>query len=229
MAADSLDACTREPRAHEMRANRTGGGKRVCPSTTRHPDRLQDAGICGNLPNMATLTSASRYLALIVAATVLVVGTYTGAQEAKTSNKPPLHGRHWVAITGKPLGAAAGALMFARGGNAVDAACAMLGAVATMWGHAQLGRRNTGPHSRPPHRSGQGHQRARRRAHGRDARILPVTRHAGVARLRTTRCHHARDTRRTHGHARRVRHDEPPRTCSGLPWKWPRAIRWNGT
>lgn len=82
---------------------------------------------------MATLTSASRYMALLVAAAVLVLGTYTGAQEAKTSNKPPLHGRHWVAITGKPLGAAAGALMFARGGNAVDAACAMLGAVATMW------------------------------------------------------------------------------------------------
>src|SRR5262245_20131312 len=45
----------------------------------------------------------------------------------------PLHGRHWVAITGKPLGATAGAAMFQRGGNAVDAACAMLGAVSTMW------------------------------------------------------------------------------------------------
>ena len=47
--------------------------------------------------------------------------------------KPPLHGRHWMAITGKPLGATAGAMMFQKGGNAVDAACAMLGAVATMW------------------------------------------------------------------------------------------------
>ena len=47
--------------------------------------------------------------------------------------KPVLHGRHWVAITGKPLGATAGARIFHLGGNAVDAACAMLGATATMW------------------------------------------------------------------------------------------------
>ncbi|MDQ3950803.1 MAG: hypothetical protein M3282_10705, partial [Gemmatimonadota bacterium] len=26
--------------------------------------------------------------------------------------KPPLHARHWIAITGKPLGATAGAMMF---------------------------------------------------------------------------------------------------------------------
>ena len=47
--------------------------------------------------------------------------------------KPVLHGRHWVAITGKPLAATAGAMIFQRGGNAVDATCAMLGAVTTMW------------------------------------------------------------------------------------------------
>src|SRR5256885_14082477 len=47
--------------------------------------------------------------------------------------KPPLHGRHWLAITGKPLAATAGAMIFAKGGNAVDAACAMLAAVTTMW------------------------------------------------------------------------------------------------
>ncbi|HEY7505845.1 MAG TPA: gamma-glutamyltransferase [Gemmatimonadales bacterium] len=52
---------------------------------------------------------------------------------AQTTQKPPLHARHWIAITGKPLAATAGALMFARGGNAVDAACAMLAAVTTMW------------------------------------------------------------------------------------------------
>jgi gamma-glutamyltranspeptidase/glutathione hydrolase len=38
-----------------------------------------------------------------------------------------------VAITGKPLSATAGAMMFAKGGNAVDAACAMIAAGATMW------------------------------------------------------------------------------------------------
>ena len=52
---------------------------------------------------------------------------------AQSTQKPPLHARHWIAITGKPLAATAGAMMFARGGNAVDAACAMLAAVTTMW------------------------------------------------------------------------------------------------
>ena len=47
--------------------------------------------------------------------------------------KPPLHAKHWLAITGKPLGATAGALIFAKGGNAVDAAAAMLAATCTMW------------------------------------------------------------------------------------------------
>jgi len=50
-----------------------------------------------------------------------------------TTQKPPLHGRHWMAITGKPLTATAGALIFGKGGNAVDAACAMLAASCTMW------------------------------------------------------------------------------------------------
>jgi gamma-glutamyltranspeptidase/glutathione hydrolase len=52
---------------------------------------------------------------------------------AQRTQKPVLHGRHWVAITGKPLAATAGAMMFQKGGNAVDAACAMLASVATMW------------------------------------------------------------------------------------------------
>lgn len=47
--------------------------------------------------------------------------------------KPLLHGKHWVAITGKPLGASAGARIFYQGGNAVDASCAMLAATSTMW------------------------------------------------------------------------------------------------
>ena len=49
------------------------------------------------------------------------------------TNKPILHGKHWIAITGKPLGATAGAMIFEKGGNAVDAACAMVAATATMW------------------------------------------------------------------------------------------------
>lgn len=49
------------------------------------------------------------------------------------TQKPVLHGKHWMAITGKPLGATAGAKIFIEGGNAVDAACAMLAATCTMW------------------------------------------------------------------------------------------------
>lgn len=48
------------------------------------------------------------------------------------TQKPPLHGRHWMAVTGKPLAAAAGAAIFIKGGNAVDASCAMLAAACTM-------------------------------------------------------------------------------------------------
>jgi gamma-glutamyltranspeptidase/glutathione hydrolase len=55
------------------------------------------------------------------------------AARADKPHKPVLHGQHWVAITGKPLGAQAGAMIFQRGGNAVDAACAMLAAVTTLW------------------------------------------------------------------------------------------------
>jgi gamma-glutamyltranspeptidase/glutathione hydrolase len=55
------------------------------------------------------------------------------SQVPRTTQKPPLHGTHWMAITGKPLGASAGAMIFQQGGNAIDAACAMLASVATMW------------------------------------------------------------------------------------------------
>ncbi|MFZ9387506.1 MAG: gamma-glutamyltransferase family protein [Chitinophagaceae bacterium] len=52
---------------------------------------------------------------------------------SQPTQKPPLHGRNWMAITGKPLAATAGSMIFQQGGNAVDAACAMLAATCTMW------------------------------------------------------------------------------------------------
>jgi gamma-glutamyltranspeptidase/glutathione hydrolase len=52
---------------------------------------------------------------------------------AQQTQKPVLHGRNWMAITGKPLAATAGAMIFQQGGNAVDASCAMLAAACTMW------------------------------------------------------------------------------------------------
>ncbi len=68
-----------------------------------------------------------RYIGLII----LLVGF--GNVNAQQTQKPPLHGKHWMAITGKPLGAESGAQIFQQGGNAVDAACAMLAAMCTQW------------------------------------------------------------------------------------------------
>ena len=66
-------------------------------------------------------------------ALLLFVASAPLAPYAQRTQKPPLHGRRWMAITGKPLGATAGAMIFQKGGNAVDAACAMIAATATMW------------------------------------------------------------------------------------------------
>jgi gamma-glutamyltranspeptidase/glutathione hydrolase len=74
-------------------------------------------------------TTLARFAAAALAIALLLPAV-AGAQRPQ---KPILHGSHWVAITGKPLGATAGAMIFQRGGNAVDAACAMLGATSTMW------------------------------------------------------------------------------------------------
>lgn len=67
---------------------------------------------------------------LLIALTLAFVPV---AAEAQRTQKPPLHGQEWMAVTGKPLGATAGAKLFIQGGNAVDSACAMLAATATMW------------------------------------------------------------------------------------------------
>src|SRR6187401_3779012 len=52
---------------------------------------------------------------------------------SQATQKPVIHGKNWMAITGKPLAATAGATIFNQGGNAVDASCAMLAATCTMW------------------------------------------------------------------------------------------------
>jgi gamma-glutamyltranspeptidase/glutathione hydrolase len=70
--------------------------------------------------------------AIFLAILILCCAMTAGGSPGQRTEKPVLHGREWVAITGKPLAATAGAMIFAKGGNAVDAACAMLGAVCTM-------------------------------------------------------------------------------------------------
>jgi gamma-glutamyltranspeptidase / glutathione hydrolase len=73
----------------------------------------------------------TRLLALVAA--VLSGFPLTAFSQERPTNKPVLHGSHWVAVTGKPLAATAGSRIFMQGGNAVDAACAMLAACCTMW------------------------------------------------------------------------------------------------
>ena len=84
----------------------------------------------------------NRRCVLMIAMVTLAFGSGAPAAQVRSNQdsmpprstqRPPLHGSHWMAITGKPLGATAGAMMFQQGGNAIDAACAMLGAVSTMW------------------------------------------------------------------------------------------------
>lgn len=58
---------------------------------------------------------------------------FAATVKGQATQKPPLHGKNWMAITGKPLAATAGSIVFQKGGNAVDAACAMLAATCTMW------------------------------------------------------------------------------------------------
>jgi gamma-glutamyltranspeptidase/glutathione hydrolase len=77
------------------------------------------------MPTRATLSSV---VFLMLTAALLLPPA-----RAQRTVKPVLHGRHWVAVTGKPLAATAGAMVFQKGGNAVDAACAMIAATATMW------------------------------------------------------------------------------------------------
>jgi gamma-glutamyltranspeptidase/glutathione hydrolase len=76
--------------------------------------------------------AVSRVSILAVSAMIAAESSDAQTPRARTE-KPPLHAKHWLAITGKPLSATAGAMAFAKGGNAVDAACAMLAAGTTMF------------------------------------------------------------------------------------------------
>lgn len=68
--------------------------------------------------------------------TIFLAGAFvllSSTNYSQQTQKPVLHGKNWMAITGKPLAATAGSMVFQQGGNAVDAACAMLAATCTMW------------------------------------------------------------------------------------------------
>ena len=127
------------------------------------------------------------------------------------TQKPALHGAHWMAVTGKPLAATAGAMIFERGGNAVDAACAMIAATSTMWDTLSWGGETQALIRYNP-RTGKviGINGARRGADRRDAGVLPQA--LGMRfppEYGPPGRGDARHPRRPHDHARRVRHDEP--------------------
>src|SRR3954447_14793871 len=63
----------------------------------------------------------------------LLAASASAQQTLMRTQKPPLHGSHWMAVTGQPLGATAGAIIFQKGGNAGDSAAAMIAADCTMW------------------------------------------------------------------------------------------------
>jgi gamma-glutamyltranspeptidase/glutathione hydrolase len=79
-----------------------------------------------NSPRNQLFPRAASLLLMIVFSLVFVFAQ-------RSTEKPVLHGKHWLAITGKPLAATAGARIFMQGGNAVDASCAMLAATCTMF------------------------------------------------------------------------------------------------
>lgn len=88
------------------------------------------------MPSSSTVASprqSSPVLLRSLLPAILTLIILCAPADAQRTQKPVLHGKHWMAITGKPLAATAGAMVFAKGGNAVDATCAMLAATCTMW------------------------------------------------------------------------------------------------
>lgn len=82
----------------------------------------------------------------IIHLALIVIASTAFAQKAKpfiSTSKPAIPAAHWIAITGKPLAATAGAKIFDRGGNAVDAAVAMTAAACTMWDTLSWGGETT--------------------------------------------------------------------------------------
>jgi hypothetical protein len=138
----------------------------------------------------------------------LLCGAHASAQDTR---KPVLHGRHWVAITGKPLAATAGAMMFQRGGNAIDAACAMLGATATMWDTLGWGGETQALIYNPDTQQVLGINAMGVAPDGGNAGVLPRTGHGLSAGVRPPGGGHARHARRPDGDAGGVRAPQPGR------------------
>ncbi len=144
---------------------------------------------------------------IVVTAAALSLVTWPAA--AQRSQKPPLHGRHWIAITGKPLAATAGAMTFQRGGNAVDAACAMLAATSTMWDVLSWGGETQALIFDPRTKRVVAINALGVAPTGATPEALSRAGHALPARGWPPGCRDPRDARRAHGDAGGVRAPEP--------------------
>jgi len=102
-------------------------------STHRRCTSVATATIAATLLAFALLPAHAQRTPPASAQAQLVQARQAEDPRYAQTEKPPLHATHWLAITGKPLSATAGAMIFAQGGNAVDAAAAMLAAGCTMW------------------------------------------------------------------------------------------------
>ena len=202
-------------------------GRAACPRWEQVRPRRNDAGAT----SMRTITFIAG-LVLGLAAMTSVAPDALGQAVSPTipksvakTQKPPLHGQHWMAITGKPLAATAGAMMFQRGGNAVDAACAMIAATSTMWDTSSWGGETQALVYDPRSKKVDRDQRPRRRADRRDAGVLSRQGLRLSARVRTARGRDARHARRADADARGIRHDCRSPTCSRPRSSSPTATR----
>jgi gamma-glutamyltranspeptidase / glutathione hydrolase len=59
------------------------------------------------------MKSKKYLLAVLLALPIIALTAQSFNNLPVTTQKPPLHGRHWMAITGKPLAATAGAMLAA--------------------------------------------------------------------------------------------------------------------
>jgi len=91
-------------------------------------------------------SSTATWKAGLLASSRLLGMLSTGASAQR--RKPVLHGRHWMAVTGKPLARDGGAAILQKKGNAVDAACAISRPLDDV-GHAGVGRARPGAHLQP--------------------------------------------------------------------------------
>ena len=147
-----------------------------------------------------------RTLTLVVVLSALVVGALAllpaGLRRAHPEADPLRE--VWLAMTGKPLAATAGARMFERGGNAVDAACAMLAATCTMWDTLGWGGETQALVFAPALRQSHRGERAGRRSDRCDGRVVPLEGPALPARVRPRRRGDPRDAGRAPHDARGV-------------------------